>query len=187
MQLNKPIPEDLVPILAKDETKQKAIREKSETDAKSAQARSIGISASILNASQAQKTIAPAKPVSKVALPPSLPKQQTAGVITSKSTTVVGSANVITKGLQSSTSGSVKMEASKTVPRINMVIQSIPPFRGGKKATSSEGKPATSSASSASPAQPMSPTSAQRLNVNASAFRPNPKAAAFTPVVSVCA
>ena len=81
----------------------------------------------------------------------------------------------------------VAMEASKTVPRINMTIQPIPPFRGGKKATSNEGKPAQASGASAggSPAQPMSPTSAQRLNVNASSFRPNPKAVAFTPVTSV--
>ena len=44
VQLNKPIPEDLVPILAKDEEKQKQIREKSSKDATSAQARNIGAS-----------------------------------------------------------------------------------------------------------------------------------------------
>ena len=42
LQLNKPIPDDLVPILAKDEEKQKQIREKSTKDAESAQARTIG-------------------------------------------------------------------------------------------------------------------------------------------------
>ncbi|KLO17196.1 hypothetical protein SCHPADRAFT_900824 [Schizopora paradoxa] len=182
-KLNKPIPDDLVPILAKDEAKQKAIREKSEVDAKSNQARSIGISASILNASQTQKSVAPMKASSKVALPPSsLQKQQTAGVVSSKSSNVIGSASAVNKGIPSS--ASVQMEASKTVPRISMVIQPIPPFRGGKKSTSNEGKPTTSAASGGSPAQPLSPTSAQRLNVNASAFRPNPKAVAFTPVTS---
>ena len=40
-QLNKPIPDDLVTILAKDEEKQKAIKEKSKEDAISVQARVI--------------------------------------------------------------------------------------------------------------------------------------------------
>ena len=40
-QLNKPIPDDLVSILAKDEDKQRQIREKSSRDAASAQARAI--------------------------------------------------------------------------------------------------------------------------------------------------
>ncbi|KAF8330112.1 LsmAD domain-containing protein, partial [Amanita rubescens] len=42
-KLNKPIPEDIVPILAKDEEKQRAIREKAILDAQSSQARSIGL------------------------------------------------------------------------------------------------------------------------------------------------
>ena len=49
MQLNKPIPDDLVPILAKDEEKQRQIREKSITYAQSAKARSIGVSSLTLN------------------------------------------------------------------------------------------------------------------------------------------
>lgn len=69
-----------------------------------------------------------------------------------------------------------KMEASKTTPRISMVIQSIPPFRGANKQADGKTPPAAPSS------QPLSPTSQQRLNVNATSFRPNPKAAAFTPV-----
>lgn len=57
-----------------------------------------------------------------------------------------------------------------------MVIQQIPPFRGAKKQSSGDGK------ASNAIQQPLSPTSQQRLNVNATSFRPNPKAAAFTPV-----
>ncbi|KAF7374886.1 LsmAD domain-containing protein [Mycena sanguinolenta] len=44
--LNKPIPDDLVPILAKDEEKQRAIKEKSIIDATSAQARNVDASSS---------------------------------------------------------------------------------------------------------------------------------------------
>jgi hypothetical protein len=43
-QLNKPIPDDLVPILAKDEDKQQKIKEKSLLDATSTSARAIGAS-----------------------------------------------------------------------------------------------------------------------------------------------
>jgi len=43
-KLNKPIPEDLVPILAKDQEKQRAIKEKASKDAASSQARAIGAS-----------------------------------------------------------------------------------------------------------------------------------------------
>src|ERR1700761_4710364 len=42
IQLNKPIPDDLVPILAKDEDKQRVIKEKSQEDAHSSNARAIG-------------------------------------------------------------------------------------------------------------------------------------------------
>ena len=46
-KLNKPIPDDLVPILAKDEDKQRLIKEKSSRDAEDTRARSIGISTTI--------------------------------------------------------------------------------------------------------------------------------------------
>ncbi|KAG1719146.1 hypothetical protein EDB19DRAFT_1787389 [Suillus lakei] len=46
-KLNKPIPDDLVPILAKDEEKQRQIREKASQDAASTSARAIGITATL--------------------------------------------------------------------------------------------------------------------------------------------
>jgi len=46
-QLNRPIPDDLVSILAKDEDKQKAIKEKSEKDAEPSTARTIGVAPSV--------------------------------------------------------------------------------------------------------------------------------------------
>jgi hypothetical protein len=89
-----------------------------------------------------------------------------------------------------------------------MVIQTIPPFRGKDKGkqdsnaiTTTSSTPATTNGAStnanqnttnnnatrnsASPAiAPASPnTIANRLNVNASSFRPNPKANAFNPVI----
>jgi len=88
-----------------------------------------------------------------------------------------------------------------------MVIQTIPPFKGKDKGkqnanaitTTSSTPIATNGAAantnqntsnnrnSASPAvAPASPnTVANRLNVNASSFRPNPKANAFNPVILV--
>ncbi|KAI5122298.1 hypothetical protein M0805_002375 [Coniferiporia weirii] len=184
-KLNKPIPEDLVSILAKDEEKQRQIREKSTQDAQSTKARAIGVSASITSTAAQQKTASGA-PAAKPVDPsrkPSAPSasatlKSTDRIPTSKSANAIanGAAGSSASGASTKTNGSGKMEASKTVPRISMVIQTIPPFRGKKQSSGYEKTPAAGTSS-----QPLSPTSQQRLNVNASSFRPNPKAAAFTP------
>ena len=163
----------MVPILAKDEEKQRKIKEKSAADAQSAQARAIGVSSSIVNTAQKSppNTATSAKP--EVTRKPSdghTPGKM-ATIPESKSTNAVSSSAGVSSNA-SGAAGSSKMETSKTMPR--MVIQAIPPFRGKK----SESKPVDSP-----PQQPLSPTSAQKLNANASSFRPNPKAAAFTPVI----
>lgn len=183
--MNKPIPEDLVPILAKDEVKQRQIREKSTQDAQSGKARAIGVSASVLSATAAQKATAgsssakPGDSSRKTTLQPTSTLKPADRVPTSKSSNAV-QGNAAGRGLSAAKAngGTSKMESSKTMPRISMVIQSIPPFRGQKKQSSADGK----SSPAVSFSQPLSPTSQQRLNVNASSFRPNPKAVAFTPV-----
>lgn len=185
-KLNKPIPDDLVPILAKDEDKQRQIREKSTQDAQSTKARAIGVSASVLTTSTQQKVSAgtPSKPIEPTRKPLIQPMSATKPdrVPASKSSNVLQGNAAATSSAPASKSNepNAKLESSKTMPRISMVIQPIPPFRGPKKQGSGDGKTTPSSG----PSQPLSPTSQQRLNVNATSFRPNPKAAAFTPTGS---
>ncbi|KAL5526582.1 PBP1 [Sanghuangporus sanghuang] len=186
-KLNKPIPDDLVPILAKDEEKQRQIREKSTQDAQSAKARTIGVSSSVLAATAQQKAAAAApsarsnEPARKASAQIASSLKPSERVSSSKSSNALqASAIASTSAPAAKPNGNGKLETSKTMPRISMVIQPIPPFRGGKKQSS--GDPKSSSASTSS--QPLSPTSQQRLNVNATSFRPNPKAPAFTPTGS---
>ncbi|OCB84689.1 hypothetical protein A7U60_g8209 [Sanghuangporus baumii] len=186
-KLNKPIPDDLVPILAKDEEKQRQIREKSTQDAQSAKARTIGVSSSVLAATAQQKAAAAApsarsnEPARKASAQIASSLKPSERVSSSKSSNALqASATASTSAPAAKPNGNGKLETSKTMPRISMVIQPIPPFRGGKKQSS--GDPKSSSASTSS--QPLSPTSQQRLNVNATSFRPNPKAPAFTPTGS---
>ncbi|KAH8118051.1 hypothetical protein DFH11DRAFT_1572083 [Phellopilus nigrolimitatus] len=188
-KLNKPIPEDLVSILAKDQDKQRQIREKSTQDAQSTKARSIGVSTSIVNSPVQQKPSA-GSPAQRSYDPPRKPSGPSVSALKSaeripasksSNAAIGGIAGSSASGVSAKANGSNgKLESSKTMPRISMVIQSIPPFRGAKKQTSGDGK----TLPSAAPSQPLSPTSVQRLNANASSFRPNPKAAAFTPTGS---
>ncbi|EKM58280.1 uncharacterized protein PHACADRAFT_252488 [Phanerochaete carnosa HHB-10118-sp] len=181
-KLKKPIPEDLVPILAKDEEKQRQIREKSTQDAESAQARTIG--------------------------PSNLTVTGTPNIQASATSARIGgtpvAAKVSTSGSPQPGAGSktppalVKASSSTSPPgkdgaggkRISMFIQSIPPFKGKRpSATPASSGPApgvngtqppttrTNSSHNAIAPTPLSPTAANRLNVNASSFRPTPKSA----------
>jgi hypothetical protein len=112
-----------------------------------------------------------------------------------------------TPTVANNTKGTNGLTVSKKIP---MVIQDIPPFRGGAgKAkttvntprapglTISNGTPpapgstssgnVTKSTSPVTGTVPLSPTTAtaNRLNVNATSFRPNHKANAFIPVIFV--
>ncbi|KAJ7127004.1 hypothetical protein C8R44DRAFT_701925 [Mycena epipterygia] len=190
-KLNKPIPDDLVPILAKDEDKQRAIKEKSTRDAASGQARNIGASsspstvpgaprggpplASKISPDSGRKPSAPASGA-KAAQPPAAAK----GAAAKPAAPAAAAPRATTTGKAG----------------ISMVIQSIPPFKGAKARQSSQptannARPpnmtasATTSAlsnSTAAPA-PVSPNTAasNRLNIGAPSFKPNPKANAFTP------
>ena len=170
-KLNKPIPDDLVPILAKDEDKQRAIKEKSTRDAEDTKARSIGVSSTIAAAPGVRAIPAPGK----------------AGVEASRAATAA-------KPAGSSAAGS-SMQKTSTTPskpgetkKISMFIQPIPPFKGKRASTAVAPTPlqpvasaATNGAAKPAPS-PLSPTAQNRLNVNASSFRPNVKASAFSPV-----
>jgi len=178
-KLNKPIPDDLVPILAKDEEKQRAIRDKATKDAASSQARSIGATAPANAARGAQ--VAAAKISGASQRPAIAPAAKTATNIVAPSQTTVPKAATTTKPT-----------SDTAVKKPAMVIQVIPPFKGSTKPRQSSiptnGTPSASAAtppgSSSTPGNngSMSPaTAANRLNVNASSFRPNAKANAFTP------
>ena len=143
-QLKKPIPDDLVPILTKDEEKQKQIREKTKSDSVSENARAIGqANAPVSIGTPPQQPVAAVKTATNPA--PQKPAQPTP------------------------TKPAAKPDAP--IKRPNMFIQAIPPFKG---------KP-----SGPQPADGNSSAAVNRLNVNASSFKPNPQAIAFTPVCSL--
>lgn len=185
------MPDDLVPILAKDEEKQRAIREKANKDAASTQARAIGATTPANASRGTQVAAAKITVTAKTAAPTAAPTQSTALAQKTAATAKLATA-----------SAPVKNPSGKST--INMVIQAIPPFKGagakprqasgptpgatppaptnGKVTVNTSG-PSASSSNNTANAAPMSPaTAANRLNVNASSFRPNPKANAFTPV-----
>lgn len=175
-KLNKPIPDDLVPILAKDEEKQRQIKEKAKKDAESNQARAIGASTAATASRGVGVTglkggIKPAAAVgvAKPALSqtPSATQKPNAGPTASKS--------------------------ESAVKKIPMFIQPIPAFKGNKSKQNSTSGASTSTNGAngfATPATtttspvPVSPitTGVNRLNVNASSFRPNPKGASPSAV-----
>ncbi|KAK7050965.1 poly(A)-binding protein binding protein [Paramarasmius palmivorus] len=170
-KLNKPIPDDLVPILAKDEDKQRQIKERSAKDAVSTQARNIG-------------------PSTSHAVPQRGP-QLTSGKVIEAARKPSATPNSSASAQKST--GTAKTDTAKPTKPV-MFIQAIPPFKGSKSKPAqpaANGAAAPASATQA-PAKPPTPSSgaananananaAARLNVNASSFRPNPKASAFTP------
>jgi hypothetical protein len=204
-QLNKPIPDDLVPILAKDEERQKQIKEKTVKDAASSQARTIGVSA--MTTSTPGARAAPLIPASAVKAAEANQKQRT---LASPGVTPKPAPAPPTK---SSTSVPAVPKTGK--PGINMFIQPIPPFKGSKSRppastpSSSNNVPtmagqpsgATSTPPSSTVAPPTGSSSGvaappannnnnnnnnqnnniNRLNINASSFKPGKT---FTPVVA---
>ncbi|OJT11474.1 hypothetical protein TRAPUB_12026 [Trametes pubescens] len=164
-KLNKPIPDDLVPILAKDEEKQRLIKEKTVRDSEDQRARSIGVSSTL--------TAAPvARPLPSAGYTPS-------GKPVAETTKQMPAAKA------SASSGGSKTATAPSKPgekKISMVIQAIPPFKGKR---SSPGQPQSAVPSvngGVKPAaSPLSPSAVNRLNVNASSFRPTAKNSSLSP------
>lgn len=178
-KLNKPIPDDLVKIIAKNEEKQRAIIEKSTKDAASTQARSIGATAALS-----------ATPT--VINPPTVPIANR--VVPSTSGNVLGTSTTSSKLVSSpSVASKTPSTAASKNGRIGMFIQPIPPFKGKKpqptaqpsnNATQTAAKPSGSGSgvqSTKNAEAAKAEVAANKLNVNATSFRPNPKAVAFTP------
>ncbi|TBU26223.1 LsmAD domain-containing protein [Dichomitus squalens] len=170
-KLNKPIPDDLVPILAKDEDKQRAIKEKSTRDAEDTKARAIGVSNTIAATPGVRPVPAPGK----------------AGVETSRAAAAAKPAGTSAAGssMQKTSTAPSKPGESK---KISMIIQPIPPFKGKRASTAAAPSqlqpvaPAATNGSAKAAPSPLSPTAQNRLNVNASSFRPTVKA--FSPGAS---
>ncbi|KAI0058177.1 hypothetical protein BV25DRAFT_1919547 [Artomyces pyxidatus] len=194
-KLNKPIPDDLVPILAKDEEKQRLIREKSSQDAASTTARAISVTNALsVTPNAATPSTGKLTPSGSgaVAGTPSakLPVSPSVGTTLTKVAETAANPASTPSGTSNGKSG-----------RISMFIQPIPAFRGASSkakpsptintAVPAPSAPAKASGSGSSAAKaPSSKTAeanaaaaaaANKLNVNATSFRPNPKAVAFTP------
>ncbi|KAM6504527.1 hypothetical protein JOM56_001470 [Amanita muscaria] len=177
-KLNKPIPEDLVTILAKDEEKQRAIRDKATQDAQSSGARSIGAP------SQANAT----RGVPANVKPDASRKLAAATAAKAPVATVTQASSTVQKATVPTKAGSADNATKR--PIISMYIQPIPAFRGGKvrqqTGTSSAANGATpittngEADSHGSPANPPASPNTARLNVNASSFRPK-AVNAFSP------
>ncbi|KAI0028781.1 LsmAD domain-containing protein, partial [Vararia minispora EC-137] len=189
-KLNKPIPDDLVTILAKDEEKQKQIREKSAQDAASHGARTIGATAPSTTTATATPTASPATPAAKPVVPPSASAAKVQAPVTKPpaAATPPGKTPGITASVTVGKTSTVATAATAAaVPaqaaaqkKAGMYIQPIPPFKGGSK---SRDTPSPAAAANGKPVQQQQQQQQQpaKLNVNASSFRPNPNAAAFTP------
>ncbi|KAJ7284976.1 hypothetical protein C8J57DRAFT_1709285 [Mycena rebaudengoi] len=201
-KLNKPIPDDLVPILAKDEDKQRAIKEKSTRDAASGQARNIGASSSPSTVPGAPR----GGPALGAKISPDSGRKPVPAAKANPPAAAAGKAGVAAKPAAPAAAAAAAAAPTRAKPGISMVIQSIPPFKPKARQTShptaNSARPpnmptsATTSALGSSstvaapapapvpapaPASPNTAANAARLNVNASSFRPNPKANAFTP------
>ncbi|PPQ94475.1 hypothetical protein CVT25_001108 [Psilocybe cyanescens] len=147
--LNKPIPDDLVPILAKDEDRQKQIKEKAKADAASAQARAIGPSTPATasrGVAVAGAKIADRKQVSQALAGKGGAAGGVNGTATGSNASAAtaqktaSAANAVASASSSATAtpAPAKSAASSTgTKKINMVIQNIPPFKGGAKVKTS--------------------------------------------------
>jgi hypothetical protein len=156
-KLKQPIPDDLVPILAKDEEKQKAIRDKAIADASTPVARGISTAAA--------GTITPspsaAQPLATNPVRLDAAHAKAGGIPASASAKAAG--------------GKAPERKEKVKPA--MFIQAIPSFRGKKNSTDTS--PAANAAAAATA------NDSKLLNQNAPSFRPNPKASVFSPVPPV--
>lgn len=183
-----------MPILAKDEDKQRAIREKSTQDATSAQARTIGAT-SPANAARGTQVAA-----AKISAEPRRPALTPAAKTTTNSV-APSQAAAAPKLAATTTKPTSASDASLKKPV--MFIQPIPPFKGkpsrpagasvaqangmstnsnGAASSSASNQAASKAAAAAAAAAAAQAASHNRLNVNASSFKPNARASAFTPV-----
>lgn len=192
-KLKQAIPDDLVPILAKDEDKQKAIVEKAAKDAEDRKARTIGVAIPPpAGALPIPNTIAVPPPVpmsasSKVAnrasiVPPIPPFKGGPGKSASPAGAKPGAASPVSGPTTATGQAKPGAAGAQKRPPIQMTIQKIPPFDPSKR-KALEPTAAAGSSTSTGATTPVSPSAppatGSKLNANASAF--NPKAPTFKP------
>ncbi|KAF8309923.1 hypothetical protein DL93DRAFT_2214946 [Clavulina sp. PMI_390] len=159
-KLNRPIPEDLVPILAKDESKQKELMEKSAREAQSSKARAIGSNASTVTMKAAGLTptitSATATPATnKAALGASSSSSNAlASVGITNTTTMTRPQGPVAAASPAAAKLAVKAAAAASgaptapatgAPWKKLSIQAIPPFKGKRSSTTDSTTTVTSS------------------------------------------
>ncbi|KAF9479600.1 hypothetical protein BDN70DRAFT_932406 [Pholiota conissans] len=201
-KLNKPIPEDLVPILAKDEERQRQITEKARLDAASAQARAIGPSTptqasrgvtvkGVVPSSQIKAAAATPKPaVGATAATGKPPSQALAG---KGGAGVAAAAASVKPAPNPAPAAKLPTSTSTTTgpKKISMVIQAIPPFRGGAKAATASpaakspaagnGAPALAATSNRQVTNGSAANGAAPLNMNTNVANRSPQATPMSP------
>ncbi|KZV87183.1 hypothetical protein EXIGLDRAFT_208313 [Exidia glandulosa HHB12029] len=182
-KLNKPIPDDLVTILAKDEAKQAQIREKSAADAAASGARSIGPSTTGTTNLNASPALAPttSSQGSSTALAGGVALAPSTSVAARLPQTKDAAARKPAAAGASKSTVVTPTSAKSGKPTISMVIQAIPPFNPGKP----RAKPSPVPAAAASPASPIS--DAAKLNAAAPAFKPGSTSVSPSPSVAATA
>jgi hypothetical protein len=161
-QLPRPIPEDLVPILAKDEEKQKAIRDKANADVLATQARADAPSAT------ASGTGTVSKPATSQDPTPKADGTAKKAVKTSMYIQPIPPFN------KSKTRQSGAPAAGTATANGN----------GTSAQTTATSSNATTPAIEATPASPTTAQTNSKLNANATVFKPNANAPVFKPVSS---
>lgn len=179
--------------MAKDEEKQRQIKEKSAKDAASTHARAIGPLATVATASSNSSN----NPSLSRINTPTVPNSAKPPAAIPEIAKAAGKVTVATGAVKSTVVAAVKSGDAGAAKsgRISMSIQAIPPFKGKRVSIAPPGANGaaapTASTSGVNGAQaraaaanaansPLSPTSQNRLNVNASSFRPTSKP--FSPV-----
>lgn len=179
----------MVTILAKDETKQAQIREKSAQDAAAAGARAIGPSTTTSTNLNASPALAPTTSSITGSATSGNLAAPALGTSTSAAARLPQAKDAATRKAAPPAATPVKASAGTPTsakggkPAISMVIQKIPPFNPEKAKV----KHAVAVAAPA-PASPASPTTdAAKLNASAPAFRPGSTSVSPSPSPAVAA
>ncbi|KAG8904527.1 hypothetical protein FRB99_001610 [Tulasnella sp. 403] len=194
-KLNTPIPTDLVPILAKEPEKQKAIVDKSTKDAEDKKARAIGVPTNVpATVPPPAVPVAQPKPAASNRISVIQPIPPFRGGPAAKATATSNGATAVSKPSASVSPAPTSAAVSKTTSTpakdgqtgtkripISMTIPKIPPFDPNKRRDPNASKPAangngTPSATSTTPASPTASVTPSKLNVNAVTFTPKPSA-----------
>ncbi|PVG04455.1 hypothetical protein CPB86DRAFT_869117 [Serendipita vermifera] len=166
-KLPRPIPEDLVPILAKDEEKQKLIRDKANADVLATQARADAPSATAAGTGTASTPAASQDPNPKANVKPTA---QTDGTAKKPKTSMFIQAIPPFKGGKPRQAGAPPPGTAAATGN------------GASAQSTAASSNATTPAIEATPASPTTAQTNSKLNANATVFKPNANAPVFKPI-----